>query len=262
LPLIDRGLAEGLDLTYDTYPYLAGSTILGMVSLPSWVQEGGIEATLARLADKAVRDRLKSEWFTQPTQYPLEKIHLAMVANPAWVWAEGKTVTEAAKQAGLSPPDFICDILVASELEVGVVNFRANDRTEEDVRAILRHPSHMAGSDGIYRGGFPHPRGCGAFARYLGYHTRTLGDYTWPEAITHLATHAARRYRLTDRGIVRPGYIADLAMFDPLTVTDRSTYAAGRTLAEGVKHVVVNGTLALEDGEPTGRTSGRALRRG
>ena len=69
-----------------------------------------------------------------------------------------------------------------------MVNFRANDRTEEDVRAILRHPSHMAGSDGIFRGGFPHPRGWGAFARYLGYHTRTLGDYTWPEAITHLTS--------------------------------------------------------------------------
>ena len=145
---------------------------------------------------------------------------------------------------------------------MGVVNFRANDRTEEDVRAILRHPSHMAGSDGIFRGGFPHPRGWGAFARYLGYHTRTLGDYTWPEAITHLTTHAARRYRLTDRGLVRPGYVADLAVLDRLTVNDRSTYAAGRTLAEGVKHVLVDGILALEDGEPTGKTPGRALRRG
>ena len=96
-----------------------------------------------------------------------------------------------------------------------MVNFRANDRTEEDVRAILRHPSHMAGSDGIFRGGFPHPRGWGAFARYLGHHTRTLGDYTWPEAVTHLATHAARRFRLTDRGLVRPGFVADLALFDP-----------------------------------------------
>jgi N-acyl-D-amino-acid deacylase len=262
LPLMDRGLSMGLDLTYDTYPYLAGSTILGMVALPAWVQEGGIEPTLERLSDPAIRRRLDSEWFASPTQYPLDKMHLAMVAHPDWRWAEGSTVTEAASRAGLKPGDFICDILVASGLAVGVVNFRAHDRTEEDVRAILRHPSHMAGSDGIFCGGFPHPRGWGAFARYLGYHTRTLGDYSWPEAITHLATHAARRYRLTDRGLVRPGYVADLALFDPLTVTDRSTYAAGRTLAEGVKHVLVNGVLALENGEPTGATPGRALRRG
>ena len=86
----------------------------------------------------------------------------------------------------------------------------------------------MAGSDGIFCGGFPHPRGWGAFARYLGYHTRELGDYSWPEAVTHLATHAARRFRLTDRGLIRPGFAADIAVLDPATVTDRSTYAAGR----------------------------------
>ena len=262
LPLIDEGLAMGLDLTYDTYPYLAGSTILGMVALPAWVQEGGIEPTLERLNDRRIRDRLLSEWFPNLPQYPLEKMHLSMIADPGWRWAEGLTVTDAATKAGLVPGEFVCEILVASGLAVGVVNFRANDRTEEDVRAILRHPSHMAGSDGIFVGGFPHPRGWGAFARYLGHHTRTLNDYSWPEAITHLVGHAARRYRLTDRGVVRPGYVADLALFDPLSVGDRSTYASGRTLAEGVKHVIVDGVLALEDGEPTGATPGRALRRG
>ena len=262
LPLVDRGLEMGLDITYDTYPYLAGSTILGMVSLPAWVQEGGNDTTLERLARPEIRQQLKSEWFTQPTQFPLDRMHLAMVNHPEWNWAEGLTVVEAAEKAGLSHCDFICDILLANDLAVGVFNFRANDRTEEDVRAILRHPSHMAGSDGIFRGGHPHPRGFGAFSRYLGYHTRTLKDYTWPEAITHLATHAARRYRLTDRGLVKPGYVADIAVFDPATVTDRATYAQGRAPAEGVKHVLVNGTLALLDGEPTGATPGRALRRG
>lgn len=262
LPLVDRGLAMGLDLTYDTYPYLAGSTILGMVALPPWSQEGGTEATIERLAEPSTRVRLRSEWFSHIVQFPLEKMHLAMVADPGWRWAEGMTVTEAATHAGLDACDFVCEILIASGLAVGVVNFRANDRTEADVRAILRHPSHMAGSDGIFRGGFPHPRGWGAFARYLGHHTRELGDYTWAEAVTHLTTHAARRFRLTDRGLVRPAYVADLAVLDRATVIDRSTYAAGRTLAEGVKHVVVNGVLALEDGEPTGQTPGRALRRG
>ncbi len=260
LPLCDRGLALGIDLTYDTYPYLAGSTILGMVALPGWVQGGGVEATLERLSEPATRAKLHSEWFSGEAPYPLDQMHLAMIANPNWRWAEGKTVAVAADEAGLSRGDFIIDILLASGMAVGVVAFRA-DRTEEDVRAILRHPAHMAGSDGIYQGGFPHPRGWGAFARYLGYHTRELGDYTWAEAITHLATHAARRYRLTDRGLIRPGYVADIAVFDPKTIIDRSTYAAGRTEAEGVAHVLVNGTLALENGQPTGATPGRALRR-
>jgi N-acyl-D-amino-acid deacylase len=185
-----------------------------------------------------------------------------MAADPAWQWAEGLTVTEAARKAGLAPGDFVCDILVACEMAVGIVGFRQGDRTEADVRAVLRHPAHMAGSDGIFRGGFPHPRGWGAFARYLGCHTRQLGDYTWPGAVAHLSSHAARRFRLTDRGLLRPGFAADIAVFDPATVADRSTYAAGRTLAEGIDHVLVNGTLVLENGEPTGATPGRALRRG
>jgi N-acyl-D-amino-acid deacylase len=262
LPLIDQGRAMGLDLTFDTYPYLAGSTILGMVALPPWVQAGGIDATVARLADAATRARLNAEWFSVPTPYPLDTTTIAMVADPAWRWAEGMKVTEAAAHAGLAPGDFVCDILVASGMAVGIVGFRPGDRTDDDVRAILRHPAHMAGSDGIFRGGFPHPRGWGAFARFLGRHSRELGDYTWAEAVTHLSAHAARRYRLTDRGQLRPGFAADVAVFDPAAVTDRSTYAAGRTLAEGVDHVLVNGTVVLKDGEPTGATPGRALRRG
>lgn len=262
LPLIDRGRAQGLDLTYDTYPYMAGSTILGMVALPAWVQEGGIEPTLERLADKPTRERLNSEWFAKGTPYPLDTTTIAMTANPEWRWAEGKTVRDAAKQAGMSEGDFVCESLLANGLAVGIVGYRPGDRTEADVRAILRHPAHMAGSDGIFRGGFPHPRGWGAFARYLGYHTRQLGDYNWSEAITHLTSHAARRYRLLDRGLLRPGFAADIAVFDPKTVRDRSTYAAGRTLAEGVDHVIVNGTIALRDGQPTGATPGRPLRRG
>ena len=261
LPLVDAGRALGLDLTFDTYPYLAASTILGMVALPPWVQEGGIDATTARLRDHEIRARLNAEWFSGATPYALENITIAMAANPDWKWAEGQTVTAAAREAKQPPGDFVCDILAACDMAVGIVGMRPGDRTESDVRAILRHPAHMAGSDGIFGGGFPHPRGWGAFARYLGYHTRQLGDYSWPEAITHLATHAARRFRLTDRGLLRPGFVADIAVLDPATVNDRATYAAGRTLAEGVVHVLVNGTLALENGEPTGATPGRALRR-
>jgi N-acyl-D-amino-acid deacylase len=262
LPLIDEGRALGFDLTYDSYPYMAGSTILGMVALPAWVQEGGIEPTLERLANRSIRQRLRDEWFSGAMPWPLETMTLGMIAADEWRPLEGLSVLEAAGQSGLDVCDFVCEILVASGMAVGVVAYRAGDRTEEDVRAILRHPAHMAGSDGIFCGGHPHPRGWGAFARYLGYHTRTLGDYNWAEAVTHLSAHAARRYRLTDRGLLRPGFAADIAIYDPATVTDRSTYAAGRTLAEGVRHVLVNGTPVLVDGEPTGATPGRALRRG
>ncbi|MFO0889401.1 MAG: D-aminoacylase [Isosphaeraceae bacterium] len=262
LPLIDQGRALGYDLTFDTYPYLSGNTILGMVALPPWVQEGGIDPTLERLREPRVRERLRREWFDGPLPYPLHLTTIAMVANPTWQWAEGLAVSDAAERAKLTPGEFICEILDACDMAVGVIVHRQGDRTEEDIRAILRHPAHMAGSDGIFRGGFPHPRGWGAFARFLGYHTRELRDYSWTEAVAHLSSHAARRFRLTDRGLIRPGFVADIAVFDPASVTDRATFAAGRTPAEGVDHVLVNGTLVLEDGQPTGATPGRALRRG
>ena len=233
-----------------------------MIALPPWVQEGGVDATVLRLHDTGVRARLKSEWFGGEIPYALEHVAIGMVADPDWRWAEGYTVAAAAERAGRDPGDFVCEILAASGMAVGIVAFRPGERTEADVRAILRHAAHMAGSDGIFCGGFPHPRGWGAFARYLGYHTRELGDYSWPEAVTHLSTHAARRFRLTDRGLIRPGFVADIAVLDPGAVIDKSTYAAGRTLASGVDHVLVNGTLVLENGEPTGATPGRALRRG
>ena len=196
---------------------------------------------MARLADPAIRRRLDEEWFSVPTPYPLERIRLGYVAHPDWRWAEGLFLPEAARQAGLSPCAFIGDILIASEMAVGIVGQRPGDRTDEDVRAILKHPAHMAGSDGIFRGGFPHPRGWGAFARFLGRHTRELGDYTWAEAVTHLSTHAARRFRLTDRGLIRPGFAADLALFDPAKIGDCSTYDEGRKEAVGMSYVVVNG---------------------
>ncbi|MEW4570181.1 D-aminoacylase [Tautonia sp. JC769] len=262
LGLVDQARAEGVDLTFDSYPYLVGSTILGMIALPPWVQEGGIEATVERLADPKIRAKLHAEWFNGGLTYGLDTITITMTANPDDQWTEGMNLVEAARQAGVSPGDMVCDLLIRSGMAVGIFGARAGDRTEEDIRTILRHPAHMAGSDGIFRGSHPHPRGWGAFARYLGYHTREKKDYDWGTAIVHLASHAARRYRLTDRGLIRPGFAADLAIFDPATIRDHSTYEAGRTEAEGVRHVLVNGTLALFDGEPTGATPGRALRRG
>lgn len=261
LPLIDKGRAEGLDLTYDTYPYLQGSTILAMVALPGWVQLGGVDATMERLADPKIVDQLEAEWFNTGTPYPLATTWIAMVDHPDWEWAAGKSVTEAAAIAGTTPGRFTCEILVANRMAVGIVGYRAGDRTEADMRAILRHPAHMAGSDGIYRGQHPHPRGWGAFARYLGHHTRELGDYDWAEAVTHLSSHAARRYRLNDRGQIRTGFAADIVVFDPATVKDHATYQQPTALATGVPHVWVNGSCVLKDGELTGQNSGRVLRR-
>jgi N-acyl-D-amino-acid deacylase len=258
LPKVDAGRAQGIDVTYDLYCYLAGSTILGMVALPPEVQEGGVDPTLARLRDPAVRARLR-DWFAAPP-VPLETIRLSYVAAPAHRACEGRTVEQAAREAGQEPGEFICDLLLASGMAVGcVVPHRR--RTEEDIRALMRHPAHMAGSDGIFTGSYPHPRGCGCFARYVGHHVR--GDHTWTleQAVQHLAAHPARRFGLKDRGLLLEGKAADVIVFDPQSIADRATYDDGRRLAVGMKHVVVNGEPVLVNSERTRALPGRALHR-
>jgi N-acyl-D-amino-acid deacylase len=264
LPAIDAARAEGIDVTYDLYPYLAGSTILGMVALPPWAQEGGIDATLARLADPAVRARLAGE--TRGPRGPIEPVRLSYVEAPAYRRYEGLTFGEAARAAaaerpGTTPVDFLCDLLVASGMAVGCV-VPHRERDETDVRALMRHPAMTAGSDGIYTGGAPHPRGFGCFARYLGHYVREARVWTLEEAVQHLAGTTARRFGLADRGLVRAGMAADLVAFDPARIADRATYERGREPAEGMVHVVVGGEPVLRDGTRTRARPGRALRPG
>jgi N-acyl-D-amino-acid deacylase len=263
LPRVDAARAAGVDVTYDLYCYLAGSSILAMNALPPAVQEGGIEATLRRLRDPAERARLRT-WFTAP-RVPLGPVRLSFVAAPEYRQYEGQTLEQAARAAGQGGRpeeigEFVCDVLVASGMAVGCV-VAHRQRTEEDVRGLIRHPAMMAGSDGIYTGGFPHPRGCGCFARYLGYYVRE-GVWTLEQAVQHLSAHAARRFGLRDRGLLRAGMAADVVVFDPERVADRSTYADGRRLAEGVEHVLVNGEVVLQAGTRTRALPGRGLRRG
>jgi N-acyl-D-amino-acid deacylase len=263
LPHLDRARAAGLDVAFDLYGYLAGSTILGMIALPPWAQEGGADATVARLADPAVRARLRAEGFAGP-RGPLDQVRLSYVEAPAHRAYEGLTLAEAARRAtgradAEAIVDFVCDVLVASALAVGCV-VAHQQRTEADVTALMRHPAMMGGSDGIFAGGRPHPRGWGCFARYLGHYVREARTWTLEEAVQHLAAHPAQRLGLGDRGLIRPGMAADLVVLDPDGVADRATYADGRQPAAGVDHVLVNGELVLADGQRTPALPGRALR--
>ena len=151
--------------------------------------------------------------------------------------------------------------LVASGLAVGHVSPH-QQRDEDDVRALMRHPAMMAGSDGIFTGSRPHPRGCGCFARYLGHYVRETRTWTIEEAVQRLSSHAAQRFGLTDRGLLRPGMAADVVVFDPARVADLATYEDGRRLAVGFEHVLVNGEPVLLEGERTAARPGRALRPG
>ncbi|GAA1786142.1 N-acyl-D-amino-acid deacylase family protein [Actinomadura chokoriensis] len=257
--LVDGARAAGIDLTFDNYPYLRGSSTLTLVTLPSWLPIADLDATLDALADAAVRDRLETEWFAHRAEvWP--RITLSHVPAGEFRWAEGMTLPDAAERAGKGPGEFCCDLLVATRLEAGCVFGQPPTNSEESVRALLRHPAQTTGSDAIYQGGHPHPRGWGAFARLLGRHVRELGDWTWEQAAVHLAGRAAERFRMHDRGRVEAGRAADLVVLDPATVGDRATYERPRTPAVGVEHVIVNGEIALRDGVLEEAAPGRALR--
>ncbi len=262
IPLVDSALGEGIDLTFDSYPYLRGSSILAMVALPPQLHSADLDRTLTVLADPATARSLEQGWFAQRPELG-SRITLSHLPCDSWRWAEGLRLAQAAELAGLTPAALSCRLLVATELGAGCVFDHPHTNSEQSVRALLRHPVQLAGSDGIYFGGRPHPRGWGAFARLLGRHVRDLGDWTWGQAAMHLSASATRRFRLTDRGLVRAGQVADLVVLDPNEITDRADYAEPRTPADGVRHVFVSGVCVLTGGTPTpaarAASPGRAL---
>jgi N-acyl-D-amino-acid deacylase len=254
LPLVDEALTGGVDLTFDSYPYLRGNTILAMVVLPPEVPGAEPDRALEMLSS----GELDAWWPELAPTWP----RLTISHAPGLEWAEGLGMVEAAERAGLAPHEFCRRLLIETRLEAGCVTARPDEgpEGEESVRRVLRHPSQTGGSDGIYVGGHPHPRGFGAFARFLGRHVRELGDWTWGQAAVHLSSHPARRFGLTDRGLLRRGFAADVVVIDPATVTDLATYETPRTPARGVDDVLVSGVPVLANGALTGKTPGRALR--
>lgn len=258
VPLLAAARASGVDVTFDLYCYLYGSTIVAMLTLPPAVLEGGIDATVARLKDPAVRKSLEPA-FASP-RFPIETIRLASIPHDGFRHLEGMGLIDAARSANKSLVDFVCDLLIATNLATGCVIRHFAERQESDIVALLKHPLMMAGSDGIYVGGKPHPRGTGCFARYLGHHVRA-GDWSLEEAVMKCAYHTARRFGLKDRGLVREGMAADVVVFDPDRIADRSTFDDGKLLAVGVEHVVVNGEPVLLHGVRTAARPGRGLKR-
>lgn len=264
LALLDAATEAGADISLDTYPYLPGATTLSAI-LPSWASAGSAEETIARLADSTALQRIReqlevtgsdgchgvtAEWHT---------IEISGVLDPRFDAYVGRTIADIAADENRDPFDVCIGLLRDDRLGTGILQHVGH---EENVRAIMRHPRHTGGSDGLLVGAKPHPRGWGTFARYLGHYCRELGLMSLEECVGHLTGRAATRLRLADRGYIRPGYAADLVLFDPQTVADTATFEQPRQPATGFTHVFVRGRPALDDGEPTGATAGRALRRG
>jgi N-acyl-D-amino-acid deacylase len=263
LSMIDDARAEGIDVTMDTYPYLAGCTYLHAV-LPGWCHSGGLEQTLARLADPELRERLRVEMEEtgsdgfQGVPVDWSWVVISGVARAEHEPLVGRSVEEAAAEAGARPIDFLCELLVADELGTTCIEHIGN---EENVRLIMTHPAHTAGRDGILVGTRPHPRAWGTFPRYLGHYVRELGLLTLEQAVRKMTSLPAQRLGFLDRGLIRAGMAADVVVFDPATVRDTATYEDPKRVPEGIPYVIVNGMPVVDGGRHTGALPGRALRR-
>ncbi|WP_432942490.1 N-acyl-D-amino-acid deacylase family protein [Kribbella sp. CA-253562] len=263
LALIDDGLAQGVDITTDTYPYLPGATTLAAI-LPSWTAEGGPDALLARLQNPRDRERIAHELEEVGTDgchgcvTDWNTIEIGGVKNPDLAGAVGKTVAELAAESGKPPSWVYFDLLIRDNLATTIIQHVGH---EENVRTIMQHSTHTGGSDAILVGGKPHPRAWGTFPRYLAHYVRELGVLELADCAHHLTGRPARRLGLTDRGLIREGYHADLVLFDPATVKDAATFAEPRRQAEGIPWVIVGGVPVIENGKRTDALPGRAIRR-
>lgn len=262
LTLLDEAIADGVDISLDTYPYLPGATYLSAL-LPSWAAAGGVDATVARLGDADTRERIRVDLEERgsdgchgvPVDWAGIEINGVRLAEHAGL--VGHSVAASARRAGRPPADLYFDVLVAERLGTSCLMHFGD---EDNVRAIMRHPAHTGGSDGLLVGERPHPRAWGTFPRYLGRYVRELGVLGLEECVAHLTGRAARRLRLPDRGLVREGYAADLVLFDPSTVADAATFDQPRRAATGIPYVLVNGVAVIDDGRHTGALAGHSVR--
>jgi N-acyl-D-aspartate/D-glutamate deacylase len=268
---INQARAAGLDVTADMYPYIAGAT--GLVAcLPPWAQDGGNEKTLARLRDLALWQKMKEEiqkpaksWqnFYYDSGGP-ENILISSVANQKLRLLQGKRLSQAAQMRGQDPLDALFDILIEDRLQTSAIYFLMD---ENDVRLAIPQPWVCFGlddpavrPDGIL-GSFPsHPRGYGTFPRLLGRYVRDEHVTSLENMIRKMTSLAAQSVRIEDRGVLKPGMWADVTVFDFAKIRDVATFEDPNRYSEGVRYVVVNGQLVLDDGKMTGALPGRVLR--
>ena len=258
--------AEGLVVTWDQYPYRAGSTFLP-AALPPHIQAQGARQFAEKLKDPAIRRQIRQEIESGEDQ-PWENLiggagfeNIVISAAPRHPDFVGKSIAVIAEMTAKDPFDIYFDLVVEEQMEAGIVIFMMDD---DDIERILKDPATMIGSDGVpaFGSAKPHPRMTGTFPRILGRYVREKGVITLEEAIRKMTSLPAQTFGLFKKGVLRPGMDADLVVFDPNAVIDNATFEDPSQPPAGIHWVVVNGAVAVEDGKIAGATSGKVLRRG
>jgi N-acyl-D-aspartate/D-glutamate deacylase len=273
--LIDDARNRGVNVQTNVYPYTRGNNNLASI-IPPWAHEGGKAELLARLKDPEARGRMKRDiqaglpgWYNHYTAVGGDWSRMLISGKGQW---EGLTMDRviSLRSQGKSPTpeplDVLFDLLIDEDGSVPTVYAH---HTEDDMRLALSQPWCSIGSDGSaysiegpLRRGNPHPRNFGTFPRVLGVYVRETGVRKLEDAVRKMTSLNATKLGIADRGQVRPGFFADLTLFDPATVIDKSTYEKPFAYNEGIEYVLVNGQVVLNRGQHTGALPGKVLRHG
>lgn len=271
LNLIDAANKEGLKITADMYTYPAGATGLD-ASMPPWVQEGGMKEWIKRLQDPAIRRKALDEMRKPSDKWENlllmagspDRVLLLGFANDSLKQFTGKTLAEVAKVYGKSPEETAMDLVIADSTRVSTAYFMMS---EENIKRQIALPYLSFGSDaespateGVFLKSSTHPRAYGNVARLLGKYVRDEKVISLEEAIRKLTSLPASNLKIEKRGLLAPGYYADVAIFDPQKIQDHATFEKPHQYSTGMVHVLVNGTAVLKDGEHTGARPGRVVR--
>lgn len=263
LELLNDAEKEGIQISFDQYPYVAGSTMLGVI-LPPWVHDGGTNKVLERLQDKSLRKKIIYDiehgingWDNFIDFAGLDGIYITSVKHEQNKNAIGLNLIELGKLKGKNPYDAVFDLLLEEENSVGMVDFYG---TEDHVKRLLKRPEMNVCTDGLLSGK-PHPRVYGAFPRILGKYVREEKTLLLEEAVYKMTKKPADTFHLTKRGQLKPGYYADITVFDKDTIIDKGTFTNPAQYPDGIYYVFVNGKLAITGKRHTGNQSGKVLRK-
>lgn len=256
LGLVEAAREEGLDVTFDGYPYAYSSTRLNIV-IPQWAFDGGLAALRTNLASPEARARMKKEM--APRAGSWQEMWITHLKRPEHHRFEGRSLAEVAEAMGLDVVDAVCELLLREDQQVSYVSAGANAAT---LPKFVSHPLYMVGSDAVLIGEYPSPRTYGTFPVILAEFVREERWLSLPDAIRKMTSFPAQRLGLPDRGLLRDGFKADVVVFDPRTVKAPATRTEPKQFPVGIDHVLVNGRVVVDGGRHTGTLAGRALRRG
>ena len=253
--LVETARDEGMDVTFDCYPYQYGGTRL-LVMFPDWVHDGGPEMIVQRLASEEARERLRSE--VGIFNLGWDQMWVTYFKRPGNKVYEGRTIESVSEMRRQHPVDALCDLLIEEDLQV---SFKAHTIDARIIPDLVAHPLYMVGSDALLIGDFPPPMGYGTFPVILSEIVREEKKLPLTEAIRKMTSYPAARVGIGDRGLIANGLAADVTIFDYDEIRAHATLQRPKELSTGVEYVIVNGEVVIDGGVHTGSLPGRALKR-